>query len=197
MIKQVVQAATLNFILLLAVPQALAVPMMHLNIEGGGANANIGLGESVTVSVLASGIPAGTDSNGMFGFGFDLTFDSLGLSPSNLALGPLWQSTGFDASLNTTGRVGLTSNRFFLSSGPSGDDILVATVDFQGLSPGVHDLTLGYFTGIGDNLLFDSATLDTSASFFGAGSISVSVPEPSTSALFLMGLLALSRSRRQ
>ena len=195
MTKQVVQAVALNFILLLAVPQALAVPIMYLDIGGTGANASIGQGESVTVSILASGIPAGTDSNGMFGFGFDLAFDSLGLAPSNLALGPLWQFTGFDASLNTAGHVGLISNRFFLASGPSGDNILVGTVDFQGLAPGVHDLTLGYFTGIGDNILFDGAALDTTASFFGAGSISV--PEPSTWALFLMGFLVLSSSRHR
>jgi len=197
MIKTLIRAAALNLILLLVSTQALAVPLMHLDIEGSGANASIGLGESVTVSVLASGIPAGTDSNGMFGFGFDLVFDSLALASSNLALGPLWQLTGFDSSLDTAGRVGLTSNRFFLASGPSGDDILVGTVDFQALSAGVHDLTLGYFTGIGDNVLFDGTGLDTSATFFGAGSISVSVPEPSTAALFLMGVLMLSSSRRR
>jgi hypothetical protein len=193
--RKIVQSAVIGSVLLLSASQAFAVPLMHLDIGGSGASASIASGESITVSVFASDIPAGSDSNGMFGFGFDITFESLGLSASNLGLGPLWQFTGFDDTLDTAGRVGLTSNRFFLSSGPSGDDILLATIDFQGLAPGVYDLTLGYFTGVGDNVLFDSTTLDGAASFFGSGSISV--PEPRTSALFLLGLLVLSGCRRR
>ena len=131
----------------------------------------------------------------MFGFGFGITFDSLGLSATNLTLGPLWQFTGFDDTVDTTGRAGLISNRFFMSSGPSGDDILLATIDFQGLAPGVHDLTLGYFTGAGDNVLFDFTALDGAPSFFESGSISV--PDPRTSALFLLGLFVLSGYRRR
>jgi hypothetical protein len=132
----------------------------------------------------------------MFGFGFDLTFNDAGASASNLTLGPLWSGTGFDSSVNDPGRAGLTSNRFFLSSGPSGDDILLGTLDLEGLAPGTYDLTLGYFTGAGDNTLFDGTVLDSDpVSFFGTGTLSV--PEPGVSSLYLGGFLLLVAARRR
>ena len=132
----------------------------------------------------------------MFGMGFDLTFDAGGLGASNLVLGPLWTATGFDDSVTAAGRVGLTSNRFFLTDGPFGNDILLGTVDLQGLAPGSYDLSLGYFTGPGDNILFDGTVLDSDAgTFFSAGT--VVVPEPGTAGLFLGGFLLLLAARRR
>lgn len=182
-------------LLLLVSAPAHAVPLMHLSVGGAGPDGNVRTGDSVTLSILASGIPAGSDGFGLFGFGFDIGFDATGLAASNLTLGPLWQLTGFDDSLDLPGLVGLTSNRFFQTSGPFGDDILLGTIDFQGLVRGSYDLTLGFFTGVGDNVLFDGTMIDADPGFFGTGSITV--PEPVSSVLFLIGLLALSSSRRR
>jgi hypothetical protein len=175
---------------------ASAEPMLHLNVGGSGPDGTTTVGGQVTVEVLASEIPAGSDGLGMFGMGFDITFDASGLSTAAPVLGPLWSSTGFDDSRNDPGNVGLTSNRFFEPSGPFGDDILLGTIVFSGLTQGLFSLTLGHFTGIGDNNLFDFTTLDDAPSFFTSGSIDV-VPEPSTLALvYVCGMGALLIRRR-
>ena len=182
-------------LLLLVSASAHAVPLMHLSVGGAGPDGNVQTGNSVTLSILASGIPAGSDGLGLFGFGFDIGFDATGLAASNLTLGPLWQATGIDDSLDLPGLVWKKRLDVSPTSGPFGDDILLGTIDFQGLVPGPYDLTLGFFTGEGDNVLFDGTVLDAAPGFFGTGSITV--PEPVSSVLFLIGLLALSSSRRR
>jgi hypothetical protein len=170
--------------------------MLHLNVGGTGPDGTTTVGGEVTVEVLASGIPAGSDGLGMFGMGFDITFDAAGLSAAEPDLGPLWVGTGFDDSRNDPGNVGLTSNQFFEPSGPFGDDILLGTIVFTGVTQGLFSLTLGHFVGIGDNNLFDFTTLDDVPSFFTSGSIDV-IPEPSTLALvYLGGMGALLLHRR-
>ena len=188
----------LMLLLLLAASNAQAVPSMSIDIAGGGPNATIGIGETVTVSLYGNSIPAGGDGNGLFGFGFSIVYDDALLSSADAAAGALWTGVGFTDSRNDPGDVGITANRFFMTSGPSGDDILLASIDFTGSAAGTSSLALGYYTGgSGDNVLFDASVLDTSASFFQSGSINV-VPEPHTALLFGMGLMFLGvRQRRQ
>ena len=88
----------------------------------------------------------------------------------------------------------MTANRFFMTDGPDGDDILLASIDFTGLAPGLSSLTVGYYTGPGDNTLFDNTVLDASPNFFQSGSIQV-VPEPQTALLLGLGLTLFANRR--
>jgi hypothetical protein len=179
--------------LLLAVP-AYALPRLEATIGGGGSLGFVELGQTVTVEVRASGIPAGSDGNGLFGFGFAFLYSSTGLSAANPQLGPLWISTGFDDSRNDPGDVGLTGNRFFQQNGPFGDNILLGSIVFTGLALGTYLLDMTHFTGVGDNLLFDGTILDAGSSFFSNATIQV-VPEPGTLGLMVVGMLLLRATR--
>ncbi len=196
------RAAVLQLVILLLAGPALAAPMVYIDFGGAGSSTSVGLGGTATANVYATDIPAGAvdpvvGGPGMFGFGFDITFNSVGLEASNLAFGSLFTATGFSSTVDDPGRAGLTSNRFFMTNGPSGDDIFLGSIDFEGLSGGVYGLTLGYFTGAGDNTLFDSTILDTApGTFFTTGSITV-IPEPGTATLLLVGMALMSGVRRR
>ena len=83
-----------------------------------------------------------------------------------------------------------------MSNGPSGDDIFLGSIDFEGLAGGTYGLSLGYFTGAGDNTLFDGTFLDSDpGTFFTNASIEV-VPEPGTATLLLVGVSLLAGARR-
>ena len=176
--------------------QASALPMMFMDVGGAGSSGEVEQGESVTVSLFLSDVPIGSDSKGLFSFGFDIAYDSAGLDATSHDFGPLWQSTGIDSSRNDPGDVGLSANRFFMSSGPYGDDILLGSIEFVGLSSGTYSLTLGYFTGTGDNVLFDGTSIDDGPEFFTAGSLEV-VPEPGTFVLVSMGMGLLGMHSRR
>jgi hypothetical protein len=178
----------------------LAVPMLGLDIDGQGAAAEIVPGETVTASVLASGIPAGADGNGLFGFGFMLEFDAAGLSITNPVVDDLW--TGFSATVSDPGAVGATANRFGETSGPWGDGILLASFDITSLVTGDFELGLAPFTGPGDNVLFDGTMLDQAGTAFLSGTASIRVdpgepvgwiPEPSAALVFAIGFAAMVR----
>ena len=178
----VTRITTLFVVFSLALAAASSVrasPAMNLEIDGGGPNGVIVTGETVTVSLYGNDIPVGSGvgGDGLFGFGFAITFNDSILDSSAALAGPLWVGTGFTTSHNDPGDVGITANRFFMSDGPDGDDILLASIDFTGLAPGLSSLTLGYYTGAGDNTLFDGTVLDNSPNFFQSGSIEV-IPEP-------------------
>jgi hypothetical protein len=177
--------------------QSSAVPYVHVNVGGAGPDGTISApGGTIAVEVLASDIPAGSDGLGMFGMGFTILFDDAGLTAADGVLGPLWYLTGFDDSRNDPGNVGLTSNRFFQESGPSGDDILLGTIEFTAEQVGTWALTLDYFTDVGDNILFDMTILDDDpGAFFTSGSISI-IPEPASFALVLAGFAGLCGWRR-
>ena len=94
------------------------------------------------------------------------------------------------------GDLGIPANSYFLPNCPSGDNVLLASIDFTGNSPGTSTLAVGYYTGgPGENVLFDSTLLDTSSSFFQSGSLNI-VPEPHTALLFGMGLTFLGVRQR-
>ena len=181
---------------LLASSTAHAAPIMTIDIGGTGSSANLGIGSTVTVSLYGDEIPAGTDGNGLFGFGFAITFDDTVLSSSAATAGALWVGVGNSTSHNNPGDVGIIANRMYVTSGPSGNDILFASIDFTGIALGLSGLTVSYYTGAGDNILFDMTELDGSPSFFQSGSIEV-VPEPQTALLLGMGLTFLGVQRRR
>ena len=174
---------------------ASAAPNLTLDFSGLGPDGDVNIGESLTLSVFANEIPAGIDSAGLFGFGFDLTFDNSVLSASAATEAPIWSGAGFSSSSSTANSVGLSANRFFFTSGPSGDNILLATIELTAISLGLSALDLTWFTGgAGDNTLFDFTVLDSSSSFFVGGSLNV-IPEPSTGVLIGIGLAWLGARR--
>lgn len=184
---------------------ATGAPFLHLSAGAQGPNATVAPGGGISLEILVSEIPAGSDGNGLFGFGVLISFDPQVLSASSPTLGPLWVAAGFSSTHLGSGTVGLTANRFFQASGPQGDDILLATIDFTGLTEGFTALSLTHFSGAGDNVLFDGTRLDSQPEeFFQNSSIQVT-PEPSTVLLFASGLLAMAlrsqhraeRSRRR
>jgi hypothetical protein len=151
-----------------------AAPMVHLDLGSGGEQVVVRAGTTFTVRVLASAIPEGSDGLGLFGFGFGLTFDSAGLSAGAPAAGPLWDGTGFLQLRNQSGDIGLLANRFFEAAGPFGDDILLGSFEVTALEEGLFVLDVGYFSGAGDNVLFDGTVLDGDPqSFFRDGSVRV------------------------
>jgi hypothetical protein len=174
-----------------------AAPNLTLDFSGNGPHGSANVGDTVTVSIIANEIPAGTDSKGLFGFGFDLSFDPSLVAASPATAGPLWALSGFSDSSSTASSVGLSANRFFQASGPSGSGILLATIDLLAQSAGVSSLELSWYTGgPGDNSLFDGTVLDGSASFFVGGSLEV-IPEPSSALLIGLGLAGLTYKRRK
>ena len=176
-----------------------AIPMLALDLGGSGAAASIGVGDTIQVAVRADEIPSAGD--GLFGFGFAITFAASGLSAGAPAIGATW--TGSTGVTNTAGRVGATANLLGSASGPSGSGIALATIAFTGLASGVYTLELEALTGPGDNVLFDGTCLDASngatctgenPAFF--GSAQLTVPEPGVLTLLLAGASAL-RLRRE
>jgi len=191
-----VLALLASSVLLISSSPAFAAPHLTIDFSGLGTAGQAEVGDSVTLSIVANEIPVGMDSAGLFGFGFDLTFDDSIVSTSPASAGPLWDGTGFANSSATTSSVGLSANRFFEFDGPSGDEILLATIELTAMTVGVSTLNLTWFTGgPGDNALFDGTALDGSSSFFVGGSLTV-IPEPSTGLLTGLGLLGLSKFAR-
>jgi hypothetical protein len=169
-----------------------AVPIMEIDIGGSGNSAAVDQNDSFTITLSASDILAGS---GLFGFGFRLSFNSVGLSAGTPSAGPLW--TGFVSASSGVGSVGMIANRFGETSGPTGDDILLASFLMTALAPGSYTLSLTHFTAEGDNVLFDSTVLDGAGSgFFGSAQVFV-LPEPSALMLLLLGgPIGLRRFRR-
>ena len=177
-----------------------AIPMLTLDLGGSGATAAIQVGDTIQVTVRADDIPSAGD--GLFGFGFAITFTASGLSAGAPAIDAVW--TGNSGVTNTAGRVGATANLLGSASGPSGSGIVLATIAFTGLASDVYTLQLEALTGPGDNVLFDGTCLDASngasctgenAAFF--GSAQLTVPEPGALALLLAGASALLLRRRE
>ncbi len=114
----------------------------------------------------------------------------------NRAADCLWAGTEFTRLRSAPGDLEIPANSYFRSNCPSGEDLLLAGIDFTGNSAGTSSLAVGYYTGgPGDNVLFDSTVLDASSSFFQSGSLNI-VPEPHTALLFGMGLTFLGVRQR-
>ena len=182
---------------LLGASAASAVPVLEVTFgDPGVREVRVEPGSMVAASIRMRGVPAGSDGRGLFGFGFTLTFDESGLAPSAPMLGPLWAGKGFSSEQAAVGELGLTANRFFESSGPSGEDVLLATLLILVQGEGRFELTLGPATGPGDNILYDGTRLDEGAAFFSGSSAIVGVPEPGTWMLMAAGFIVLAVGRR-
>lgn len=187
-------ALVLWILLSLHAATALATPTIRIDLAGQGSTAQVVVGETVLARILASGIPAGTDGRGLKSMGFMVEYDPIQLFAMNPALGPLWLDTGNTGSLIGPGLIGLLSNHFSptpTTTGPFGDEILLANIDFVALTPGVHVLTLSQWAV---NQLFDGTTLDGDMEYFDGMLVAV-VPEPRTPLLILIGLGLLSIGR--
>lgn len=178
---------------------AYAVPMLRIDVGGQGSAGSAPVGSTVTVSITLDGVPAGSDGNGLYGFGFRLAYDAALLAASQPVVAPIW--TGLSSTANDPGSAGATANLFQqgIPLPPlAGDGIPLATIDFDVLAGGVVTLTLAPFTGTGDNVLFDGTDLDTTADVAFFAQTGTILPEPATAwlAAAACAVAALSRTRR-
>ncbi|MGH9886543.1 MAG: cohesin domain-containing protein [bacterium] len=177
-------------LLLLVAPAAHAVTLVVTP-----SSQDAGVGTSVSVDVLVSGLVAGAPPS-LGGFDLDIAFD-----PSILVLigaslnAPLGGNAQFDFEVQGTAS-GAVVNLFALSSlsdpeleALQGDEFTIATLIFNTLAPGTSPLTLGNIVltnGAGGSLPLQVA-------FNGE----IVVPEPGTAIAVGLGLAALALVRRR
>lgn len=201
--------------LLLALSTALwsedarALPMLVVDLGGNGTAATILVGGTITVSITGEEIPIDGngvpgDGDGLFGFGFTITFDPAGVSPSAPAIHSQW--TGNSSITVGSGEVGMTANRQGESSGPAGSGVALASLTLEGLVAGDYTISLGPLTGPGDNILFDGTCLDAAngvactgenTAFFGSGALLTVVPEPRLVALLAAAFVVCWHAARR
>ncbi|MFP6579323.1 MAG: hypothetical protein VCC02_05910 [Myxococcota bacterium] len=90
-----------------------AAPILTIEIGGEGTTGILDVGSTVTMSLFADEIPAGIDRNDLFA----ISYDEILLNSSATTAGVLWVGTGFSASHNDLGDLGITANRFFMADG--------------------------------------------------------------------------------
>jgi hypothetical protein len=163
---------------LLAAPRAEAGVTLRFEPAG---ELVLAVGESVDLRVL------GDLSQPIVGFGFDLAFDGARLRRESGAAGP----AGIPgAAGDGDGLAGLAT-----LPGVSGNGVLLATLRFRGLAPGLGSLALGITPGDPTEgfALSEIGAFD-SVSFPAALPVRV-VPEPASALLLAAGLLACARRR--
>jgi hypothetical protein len=185
----------------LSIPAARAEALLLLDVAGQGSSAVVAPDETFTVQVLAQDLPAGSDGNGLFGFGFEIGFAPGAFAAGTPSIEPVW--TGQQATSVSAASVGATANRSGETCGPFGTNcalgsgsVLLASVELTALADGPFTLSLGHFTAAGDNVLFDLTVLDLEASFFQGATVEV-VPEPSVAILLGAPLLLVALRRRR
>jgi hypothetical protein len=168
----------LFFLILLQGIPVLAVPTVTLDVQ----DSEIWPGEQFTIDVVAHDVAAGDE---LLAFGFDLDYD------------PSWFGDGYTIAPAFTDDSSFFSNTDIAgstSSGPSGDNILLASLFFTpstagtfnfGISSDPSDLNEGLFT-------LDYPRVDITTSV----PVHV-VPEPSTLLLLGSALGALVKLRKQ
>lgn len=180
-------------VFLFAPGDAQATPMLGIAVNPA-PPAVLRLGDTLTVTITAEDIPA----PGLFGFGFTLFFDSSTFTASVPMIDGSW--TGLTDVDVSPGSAGATANLAGSGAtmGPSGFGIQLATVVLTVVGPAsdpsmITLLSLGHFTGPGDNLLFDGAVLDGASSpGFLSATATAMVPEPGTYGLGLLACLGLA-----
>ena len=115
---------------------ARALPMLAIGLS----SAQIGVGGTVTATVTGEEIPVGTDLDGLFGFGFAITFTATGSRPAPRR--STRSGRGTQAISVATGRVGATANLVGQTSGPSRIRSMLANIVFTGLVAGSYQLQL-------------------------------------------------------
>lgn len=132
------------------------------------------VGDTFTVDIMADiSVP-------VLGWGLDVTFDSMFLMGNGTpTIGASWNAGV------TQDKDGLAGATFPLPV--SGHNILLATLSFEAIAPGMFDLSLG----ITENDFSEGFALTTPGQFaevaFQAGSITVNNPVPIPGAVWLLG----------
>jgi len=143
--------------------------------------ASIAAGDTLTVELRAA-----TDQS-LFGFGLDLSFDGgvLSLTAAPVIAAP-WDA------LNAPDGDGLAGLVF--PNGISGPDLLLATLSFSGIAPGLTTILPGVTAGdLTEGFPLDPSGFAFDVSFVGA-EVQV-VPEPSSALLLGFALAALAVAR--
>jgi hypothetical protein len=145
------------------------------------------LGTKFSVDLLATDVPV---YNAIIGWGLDLIYDNTQMSLDSLTIGSNWSQT--------TGGIDLDEFGGLLSCDPSnilGDDILLATFDFQCLDVGFSTLDLAVTTG--DLTEGFSLLIGGFAEWSYTSANITQTPEPATLFLVGTGLAGLVAARRR
>jgi hypothetical protein len=162
----------------------------------------VGVGASVSVDVVVSGLESGGLDEIVAAFDLDVSYDPLVVAATGVSFGgdlggPGEVLTAFD--LGTAGLVDLAALSLLSDAtlqGLQGDAVTLATLEFSALALGTSPLEILAALPFGvdvkglENVILSFETV-------GAGSIEVVVPEPATLALVATGLVGLARASRR
>jgi adhesin HecA-like repeat protein len=144
----------------------------------------VGPGMSFSLDVRISGVAD------LFAYQFDLAFNPLILSAGSITEGPFLSSGGATAFIagtidNTAGTITATADTLIGAvPGVNGSGV-IATVDFQALSPGESPITLS------DAILLDSSLIEIDVNIADGGVTVAAVPEPPTWLLLSTGVFGI------
>ncbi len=152
------------------------------------------VGQNVAVQVLLTQTPAGTqvDSlNTLLGTGVQVTFNTPpGIaSVQSIVGGPAWDATSTSPTPSTTSPITFANSSLLGIGTIPGSGLLLATITFQGLSPGVNVLNVRTLTPGASFPTASGAFLDPTT--IGTATLTVLVPEPASIIMAVTGLGAV------
>ena len=186
--------ATFVAVATLVAPNALALPVLSVDLDTSTAGIQntrtIEVGETIDVDILIAGV----ESPGLNGFQFDAVYDGTNLANSSTALGDILPSPSFALSGAPTTTGVLIAGGSFSGSGAVGDGLL-ARITLQALANGTYGVDLGNVVlsaPFGVPIAYES--LD-------GGRLTVApasaVPEPGAALLFAAGLATAAATRQR